>query len=863
MFWIQRREGAYRERMRQAIDAQQVIPYGYLDYDLGESWLGDPWADLSRIFVGGDLTAMRRVDLEPDIPYELITMLRALIFHNDPRNDGAVRVLSQIGGLDQHVVLDGILHSFAPWHYAVQRQCIDLLKWEDGRFSPNGFGPAGQPLPVYQPLAAFRDDRLKGLEAIDWSGMVREHALAIAELSDAEDLVVIYRPVNRDCTPLIASHCATKNMLIKGKSSDWGPQRGYIPREQRFSKFWTQYQGHRATFDKKVHEYNEITEQMLAHTVYPPDDDPEAARWTGRKVAVARPLIVSAGGADYELWHDPENPDCEAAIYLRPVGGQAYFDWRSGAGDGSDPKFDPAVAPSPKRPAPAPEVVQRLQPLEVLADGLADGDPKPYLTADYDLLAVAPRNSSDFFGEPAELKRLKQGKPHATRGYITREQRELVKQINQTVRQKANYQGGNVSHHGPENQYPDSPYVDYPLLVFDPGSPDRGDAEVFVVRQGPPGFRDLHLKRYFEEKIREHFNLYPNREGRGWQWESWRAFSMERAATILATRRVCRRTSRNRRAPRPANGRTAPGAAAGMSSCQQASREGRMRPCLGGGAETGHAGAARSRPFCVMPINPGWPMSTEPLIAVFVDFENLAIGVRDMKSGDFQIQLVLKRLLEKGRIVFKRAYCDWSNYPDAVREFHAQGIELIDIPQSKMSGKNSADIRMVVDALDLCYSKQHIDIFALISGDSDFSPLVSKLKENNKRVIGCGVKSSTSDLLIANCDEFIYYDDLIRDGDRRARRTPEERQGQGHQDKKQEAIDRAAGSPAVDRAGLRSAVGLDAQAGHPPRLSRASTKATTATAASPTCCEDLQDQGLIELEYDDSRGNYKVRRVEG
>ncbi|NQT37386.1 MAG: NYN domain-containing protein, partial [Planctomycetes bacterium] len=124
-------------------------------------------------------------------------------------------------------------------------------------------------------------------------------------------------------------------------------------------------------------------------------------------------------------------------------------------------------------------------------------------------------------------------------------------------------------------------------------------------------------------------------------------------------------------------------------------------------------------------------MSEELLIAVFVDFENLAIGVRKMKPGKFQIQLVLKRLLEKGRLVYKRAYCDWSNYQDSLKEFHAQGIEMIDIPQSKMSGKNSADIRMVVDALDLCYSKQHIDAFALVSGDSDFSPLVSKLKENN------------------------------------------------------------------------------------------------------------------------------------
>ena len=155
-------------------------------------------------------------------------------------------------------------------------------------------------------------------------------------------------------------------------------------------------------------------------------------------------------------------------------------------------------------------------------------------------------------------------------------------------------------------------------------------------------------------------------------------------------------------------------------------------------------------------------MSEEPLIAVFVDFENLALGVRDIKGGQFRVDIILKRLLEKGRIVFKRAYCDWGNYRDHVRDFHQHGIELVDIPRSKMSGKNSADIHMVVDALDICYSKTHIDVFALLTGDSDFSPLVSKLKENNKRVIGCGVKQSTSNLLIGNCDEFIYYDDLVR-----------------------------------------------------------------------------------------------------
>lgn len=185
-------------------------------------------------------------------------------------------------------------------------------------------------------------------------------------------------------------------------------------------------------------------------------------------------------------------------------------------------------------------------------------------------------------------------------------------------------------------------------------------------------------------------------------------------------------------------------------------------------------------------------MAQEPLIAVFVDFENLALGARDMKSGQFDIKLVLKRLLEKGRIVFKRAYCDWSGYRNFTKEFHHNGVEMIDIPQTRQSGKNSADIHMVVDALDLCYAKQHIEIFALLSGDSDFSPLVSKLKENNKRVIGCGIKSSTSDLLIAGCDEFIYYDDLARVASRSQRRTKKKADSGAGSDPKDEARDRLA-----------------------------------------------------------------------
>lgn len=149
-------------------------------------------------------------------------------------------------------------------------------------------------------------------------------------------------------------------------------------------------------------------------------------------------------------------------------------------------------------------------------------------------------------------------------------------------------------------------------------------------------------------------------------------------------------------------------------------------------------------------------------MAVFCDFENIALGVKDAKYSKFDIQLVLEKLLIKGTIIVKKAYCDWSRYREFKPAMHEASFELIDIPHLRQSGKNSADIRMVVDALDLCYTKSHVRTFVMISGDSDFSPLVSKLRENNKVVIGVGVKNSSSDLLVANCDEFIYYDDLAR-----------------------------------------------------------------------------------------------------
>ncbi|MHB1236828.1 MAG: NYN domain-containing protein [Gallionella sp.] len=202
-------------------------------------------------------------------------------------------------------------------------------------------------------------------------------------------------------------------------------------------------------------------------------------------------------------------------------------------------------------------------------------------------------------------------------------------------------------------------------------------------------------------------------------------------------------------------------------------------------------------------------MAAQPEItnmALFCDFENVALGVRDAKYAQFDIKKVLERLLLKGSIVVKKAYCDWDRYKEFKATMHEAAFELIEIPHVRQSGKNSADIRMVVDALDLCYTKAHVDTFVIISGDSDFSPLVSKLRENNKYVIGIGVKDSTSDLLSANCDEFIFYDDLVRAQEAKkkqaARKAPakpapgaakvgEAKSGEakGEEDKRQEALD--------------------------------------------------------------------------
>jgi uncharacterized protein (TIGR00288 family) len=261
-------------------------------------------------------------------------------------------------------------------------------------------------------------------------------------------------------------------------------------------------------------------------------------------------------------------------------------------------------------------------------------------------------------------------------------------------------------------------------------------------------------------------------------------------------------------------------------------------------------------------------------LAVFCDFENIALGVRDAKYEKFDIGRVLEKLLLKGSIVVKKAYCDWDRYKEFKSAMHAAAFELIEIPHRGQSGKNSADIRMVVDALDLCYTKGHVDTFVVVSGDSDFSPLVSKLRENAKNVIGVGVKNSTSDLLISNCDEFIYYDDLVREDEakrRAAKKRREARPAGGAKeaapsdDKKQEAFDLV----------IETLQALVAERGEGEKIWGSMVKQALKRRkpgfnesyygfkAFSDLLEELQNRKLLALERDEKSGGYLIRPASG
>ena len=257
-------------------------------------------------------------------------------------------------------------------------------------------------------------------------------------------------------------------------------------------------------------------------------------------------------------------------------------------------------------------------------------------------------------------------------------------------------------------------------------------------------------------------------------------------------------------------------------------------------------------------------------LALFCDFENIALGVRDAKYAKFDLNNVLERLLVKGSIVVKKAYCDWERYKTFKATMHEAAFELIDIPHVRQSGKNSADIRMVVDALDLCYTKAHVNTFVVISGDSDFSPLVSKLRENAKTVIGVGVKNSTSDLLIGNCDEFIYYDDLIREKEKKTSRK--KASGRSKKKRKTQAKRDDPMQEAIDLA-LETAEALNAERGDQEKLWGSMVKQALKRRrpgfnesyygfdSFSKLLEEAQARGQLDLELDERSGGYLIRAV--
>ena len=254
--------------------------------------------------------------------------------------------------------------------------------------------------------------------------------------------------------------------------------------------------------------------------------------------------------------------------------------------------------------------------------------------------------------------------------------------------------------------------------------------------------------------------------------------------------------------------------------------------------------------------------NSEASLAVFCDFENIALGVREAKYAQFDMEKVLERLLAKGSIVVKKAYCDWERYKEFKADMHSASFELIEIPHVRQSGKNSADIRMVVDALDLCYTKSHVDTFVIVSGDSDFSPLVSKLRENAKTVIGVGVKNSSSDLLINNCDEFIYYDDLVRQDEQKRRAAKKRKEAApAGQDKKQEAFDLMLGTleALVAERGADEKIWGSMVKQALKRRNPGFNETYYGFRAFSDLLEEAGDKGLIRLEPDEKSGGYILR----
>ncbi len=402
--------------------------------------------------------------LKPSVPgrsyvgeRQLLQLLRAAVFGNTP-NDTVVRLASQAGGLEEPYFtrLNGILHGQAPMYRAVQRRVIGLLSGPDKPFSPEGFPEAGRPV-IDRPPGLFRQPAADRRQAIERSHIVPAHADAIARLVYEENILLFVRPVNEHATALIADGAATKNMHVKGKSSDWGPHQGLIAVDQGFSKLAN------GKDRKKIPRFNCAVMDSLK-----------------KGVAKRKPFVTRLEGKQYQVrkLREKVSGRDKPFVVLRDRSG-GYRTW------------------SGRRP-PVPLTDETTVPLEVLTDS----DRPLYLTADYDLLAIGRAKPPQPIPDPFD----------PDMGNISEEQKELIRKINQAV-EETGYTGGKVVHHGPENQFTQSPGVDYPETVFEPG-PSSG--WILIIDEGPEGKKDLYLKRYFHQKKMCGWYLKPNEKRWGW-----------------------------------------------------------------------------------------------------------------------------------------------------------------------------------------------------------------------------------------------------------------------------------------------------------------------------------------------------------
>jgi pimeloyl-ACP methyl ester carboxylesterase len=500
----------------EAIDGDLMLPQNIerFDFAFGEtemSYFDDPMLDIFKpdeepISIPDtlyqNLHMPEVVNLEPK--YEQVEALRSLIFNHDD-NDGVVRVESQSGEIEKECEncvtnLNEVLHSFAPQYPIVQQRIVQLLNGGMTNFNMDGFPPAGNGQLLYYPPSRMDFYRVPktGIDAICASGMVASHATQYARIADQEDVVVMVRPVNPDATTLISGGAATKEMDVKPKSSNWGPQRGYLPFKQRYSKLWKIFKGKER--DDKIQDY-----------------DIKAMENITSGITLKRQLSVTVCHKEFLVFIDqgkiegPTDNNAEDEVVLVPVSNQMEVcHWGS--------TYDPS---KPIKNCEPRTNDHQLVPFEVMATPRKfeeDGKTPRFLTADYDLLMVGFNEGEDLEYNPPTNIPLKPGV-----GQITDEQEALVAKLNQAVEDYTEYTGGELTHHGPENQFGKSPYVDYPITVFMPDDVENGffngpKGKVLSIDMGPNGFRDIHLKRFINRMREKGYDLYDNTDAPGWQW---------------------------------------------------------------------------------------------------------------------------------------------------------------------------------------------------------------------------------------------------------------------------------------------------------------------------------------------------------